>query len=542
MSPLRSQPGRQLQTDVLVVGGGPAATWAAISAREAGAGVILADKGYCGASGVAAAAGVGHWFVPPVTELREAAMQQRAELGYHLTDRYWQQRVLEETWQRLPLLVGFRYPFPVGADGKPVLATGSGPEYLRTMRRQVKRSGATILDHHPALELLRRDGAVVGAAGIDRTTGTPWTVRSRAVVLATGGCTWQSNSLGGNVNTGDGQLMAAEAGAWLSSMEFSNYWGPVPRGTSMDKNGFYGFATFTRQDGSVLDGDLMADRALLARYLIDGPVFAQLDRVPDEQLAGVRGRMINWRQTFDKLGIDPITQRYEIDVVNEGTVRGTGGLYIHDDDCSAGVPGLYAAGDVAARDKIVGATTGAGAPNAAWALSSGTWAGRAAARFAAATGLHYHDSSGVRPSGRAGLRPAGTPGPDGEWRDAVAAVRGEMLPLAKNALRTTEILTSSLRVLDATWAAARGSLHAAGTDVLRARQAAAMTAMGRWAYRAALARTESRGMHYRADHPQLDEQQRHRIFTGGLDEVWTRLDPEPVQVSFGAGELVGSAS
>ena len=45
--------------------------------------------------------------------------------------------------------------------------------------------------------------------------------------------------LGGDVNTGDGHLMAAEVGAHLSSMEFSNFYGMVPFGTSMDKNGFF---------------------------------------------------------------------------------------------------------------------------------------------------------------------------------------------------------------------------------------------------------------------------------------------------------------
>ena len=48
-----------LSTDVLVVGGGPAGTWAAIKAAEAGVDVILADKGYTGASGATASVGTG---------------------------------------------------------------------------------------------------------------------------------------------------------------------------------------------------------------------------------------------------------------------------------------------------------------------------------------------------------------------------------------------------------------------------------------------------------------------------------------------------
>ncbi|MGW8971278.1 hypothetical protein [Streptomyces platensis] len=53
-----------------------------------------------------------------------------------------------------------------------------------------------------------------------------------------------------------------------------------------------------------------------------------------------------------------------------------------------------------------------------------------------------------------------------------------------------------------------------------------MTAHARWMYASALARTESRGMARRLDFPGQDPAQRHRIITGGLDEVWTR--PEPV--------------
>jgi succinate dehydrogenase/fumarate reductase flavoprotein subunit len=37
--------------DVLVVGGGLAATWTALSAAQAGGRVVLVDKGYCGTSG-----------------------------------------------------------------------------------------------------------------------------------------------------------------------------------------------------------------------------------------------------------------------------------------------------------------------------------------------------------------------------------------------------------------------------------------------------------------------------------------------------------
>ena len=62
----RSLPnGTVLGCDVLVVGGGPAAAWAALSAAEAGARVVLADKGYFGTSGATAPSNTGTWYVPP---------------------------------------------------------------------------------------------------------------------------------------------------------------------------------------------------------------------------------------------------------------------------------------------------------------------------------------------------------------------------------------------------------------------------------------------------------------------------------------------
>jgi succinate dehydrogenase/fumarate reductase flavoprotein subunit len=107
-------PSDTLVADVLVIGGGPAGTWAAVSAAEARARVALVDMGYCGASGVAATAGVGHWLVPPDPHLREVAMAARAAAGGRLTDRRWQAAVLDTTWTRLPQLLATASPTGTG--------------------------------------------------------------------------------------------------------------------------------------------------------------------------------------------------------------------------------------------------------------------------------------------------------------------------------------------------------------------------------------------------------------------------------------------
>src|ERR1700760_918446 len=91
--------GVAFEADVLVLGGGPAGTWAAISAAELGARVVLADKGFCGTSGATAAAGTGVWYIDPDPLLREAAMANREKMGGYLQDRRWMARVLDSTYQ-----------------------------------------------------------------------------------------------------------------------------------------------------------------------------------------------------------------------------------------------------------------------------------------------------------------------------------------------------------------------------------------------------------------------------------------------------------
>jgi succinate dehydrogenase/fumarate reductase flavoprotein subunit len=465
--------------------------------------------------------------VPPVATAREAAMASREALGGHLADRRWMSRVLDETWARMPELADWGYPFPVNGEGEQQRGSLQGPEYMKRMRRQVVRAGATILDHSPATELLVDDsGAAAGANGVNRQTGRPWTVRAAAVVLATGGCAFLSKALGTDVDTGDGALFAAELGAELSGMEFSNAYGLAPAFTSVTKSAFYFWASFYREDGSALEGaGSQRGRSVIARALGRGEtVLCQIDQADEQTQLVMRKAQPNFFQTFDRVGIDPFTQRFPVTLLLEGTVRGTGGIRLTGDDCATSVPGLYAAGDAATRQEICGGFTGGGSHNAAWAMSSGSFAGTGAARFALGVGAG-HATRRLRGAGTAGLHPTGTPGAFDDYRSVVRTVQGEVFPFDKNLFRTDAGLRTSLATLDDTWTRIRSSLHGEGARVAKVREAAALVANARWMYASALVRTETRGMHKREDFPELDPAQQHRITTGGLDEVWTAVQP-----------------
>jgi succinate dehydrogenase/fumarate reductase flavoprotein subunit len=261
----------------------------------------------------------------------------------------------------------------------------------------------------------------------------------------------------------------------------------------------------------------------VAEALLEGPVFAQYDGATPELQPWLRQGQPNCFLPLDRSGVDPFAERWPVTLRCEGTVRGVGGIALVGDDCATGVPGLYAAGDAATRERLTGAISGGGGPNSSWAIASGNWAGRAAATFAARLGGRIADRP-VAGQGQAGLRPAGAARPDLDVPEVVRVVREELLPLDRNFFRRAATLHRSLDRLDACWADLRGHGFGEGLEAVKMREAAALTATSRWAYRSALARAESRGMHRRRDRPGDDPRLARSLQVSGLDEVRAVFD------------------
>jgi succinate dehydrogenase/fumarate reductase flavoprotein subunit len=515
LAPLR------IETDVLIVGGGMAACWAGISAARAGAKVVLVDKGYVGTSGVTATAGPGHWWVSPEGNARSEAIKKRMAIGYGLADAGWMERIIDTTWRILPTLSSY-YRFNIKDDGEIAYNALRGPEYLRALRNAAVDAGVTILDQSPVLELLLHDdGSVAGASGVRRQEHRAYTARAGAVILATGGAGFLGGLLGSSTNTGDGHLMAIEAGAELSGMEFSNEYSISPRWNST-RTLIYSYARYFDAHGNELD--VLPTNYVLERALVDGPVYALLNECPD----GLRKVLPQIQPMtllpFVRKGITDVYEKpFEVKLFPEGTIRGTGGLRIVGDHCQTTILGLFAAGDTATRELITGATSGGGSPNSAWALTSGLLSGEGAAALARSRGRRL--DSRTRAQGTVGLRPRASVKPV-DRRSVLKAAQDEILPLEKNVFRSGAKLESSLGILEAAWRELRDHDYAAGADAVTARETASVVATARLCYTAALARDESRGMHQREDVPEQKPEQGQRLLIGGLDEVWTRPEAE----------------
>lgn len=514
-----------LATDVLVIGGGPAGVWAAMAAVNDGCNVVVVEKGYLGTSGpfgVGANTGI-YYIMPNDREQRDAMVEARQPIAFGLSDPQWGYRVFDQSYANLDAMAKWGFEWPQNREGKQDRSSLRGPTIMAFLRSVVLRHGVTILDHSPALELLLSDGVAAGARGINKQTGQSWQVRAASVIVATGGTSFLSGIVGDKTHTGDGYLLAAEAGADFSGMEFTGQYHAAPSATYLTRGAFRsGVGTYYDNNGNpTLEG-----RQMVQSILETGGVWDQLDKTNDPVTQDlIRKTHALCFQYFERKGIDPFKERYPVSFVLEGTMRAGGGIAI-DDDLQTRVPGLFAGGDVTSREKLVGAGPPGGGPASAWAFATGHLAGRSAAAFAKSCGGQASKRK-VAPAGRVATKPLDKRKISPE--EIIQVVREEMLPLEKNYWRTGAGMTRSLERFESLWRDAIPQLgpvthndrKATARDRLRTREAASLLATGRWIYASACERTESRGLHRRKDFPDLDPaQDGQHVVTGGLDDVW----------------------
>lgn len=518
-------------TDVLVIGGGPAATWAALKAANNGSQVILVDKGYCGTSGATAPSGTGVW-AGLNNEYDEMIIENyRVKIGGYLAEQHWKNRVKEQARRNLVELGKAGLKGLINENYELISSHLPGPDYMKLMRTLVKKARVKIFDHAPALNLLVDDnGTVSGAQGVFLNKGNAWwRIEAKAVVVATGGCAYLSNALGCNVNTGDGYLMAAEVGAELSGMEFGNAFAISPKFSSITKNAFYRYGRYYHEDGSVVqETELLSEPAtpfnvfivqkMLAKYLPHEKIYCRLELAKPEIREKMRSLQPNFFLPFDKLGLNPFEDKFELTLRAEGTVRGTGGINIIDEDCRTNVPGLYAAGDATTREIIAGAFSGGGSHNAAWAMASGVWAGIGASEFAK-TQEHrknlYAVSSLPTNSNTNGRTP----------QKILEEIQAIVFPPERNFFKTQETIDEDLTKLNSLWNELK--LRGLNTQYEPSfeREIASMIATARWTLIAANERKETRGLHNRLDYPDTDPNQRHRIILKGIENPSIRFEP-----------------
>jgi len=241
---------REISCDVLVVGSEGSGAPTAINAARAGLDVLIASKGRigrCGSSQMAGAdfnldgkSAIALGLPGDGRDSPERFFEDLVREGFYLGNQRMIEAYVEYAAKNTADLLEWGMPvFRFEQVHAEEMARGiitSGVRWVRVLRRKVQEMDIPVLEDTMVVDLLTREGRVVGAVALDLRTGEIVLVKARAVVLCTGG--WQQayyfNSAAADL-TGDGQAMAFRAGAEMIGMEMVQYipatmlWPPIAR-------------------------------------------------------------------------------------------------------------------------------------------------------------------------------------------------------------------------------------------------------------------------------------------------------------------------
>jgi L-aspartate oxidase len=491
----------QQRADVVVIGTGVAGLVAALAAHRRGRKVMVLSK----AGDTATFYAQGGIAVVLPAALRaggdsvEAHVADTLAAGAGLCDPEVVRSIVADGYRAVRDLVDNGARFDEATPGQWALTREGGHSKRRIIHAGGDATGAEVqraLDHaaatldirrnHVALEILHDEGAVTGVLVLN--DDGPGIVHARSVILATGGLGHlYSATTNPEGSTGDGVALAMWAGVPVSDLEFIQFHptmlfdghagGRRPLITEAVRG--EGAVLVDSQGRSVTEGvHPMGD--LAPRDVVAAAIDARLTETGDpcvyldaRGIKGFKKRFPTVTAACRGAGIDPTRQ--PIPVV-PGAHYSCGGV-ITDMHGRTELAGLFAAGEVA-RTGMHGANR-----LASNSLLEGLVIGGRAGIAAAAHALDAGVSTAVLPE--TGLRRA-LPRPD----------------LQRTMTRNASVVRDDggLRTLSQ-------DLEAATSRKLNSRrdfEDVALTTVAGAVMSAALARTETRGCHHRADYPHTD--------------------------------------
>lgn len=228
-----------VKTDVLIIGTEGAGARAAIEAAEADCEIIAVTKSAIGKSGATLTADADidvdsrscidmfglpgdrrdspeHFFEDMIVEGDYTANQRLVDI--HVTEAPQRTKELVDWGARIDRLThapGHRYPRGIWIPGT---------EYRRVLTRQLKRRTgpkSQLFQNFMVTDLLTDEGRVIGAVGIDLTTGGFVVIQAKATILCAGGAMRMYKfTTAPEELTGEGLAAAYRVGAELVDMEF----------------------------------------------------------------------------------------------------------------------------------------------------------------------------------------------------------------------------------------------------------------------------------------------------------------------------------
>lgn len=369
----------------------------------------------------------------------------------------------------------------------------TGREIVRVLLKRLRLWPAVqVIQHALTVELLTEAGRCMGVRYVDTTTGVSHQMTARAVILTTGGAgQLYARTTNPDVATGDGVAMAYYAGALVCDMEFVQF-----HPTALNVPGAPSFliSEAVRGEGGQLRNrrgerfmpQYHEQAELAPRDVVTRAIISEMKRSASDgvylDLRHLDANMIRTR--FPR--IYRTCLHYGIDITEQPIPVAPAAHYFMggvrtDTYGRTGVVGLYAAGEVACAG-VHGANR-----LASNSLLEGLVFGARAAKAALSDALDEPPSLPARRTER--------PVPDWKLQPEILQTIRAVMSENVGILRTGSELKAAIESL-------RACQHRATNAATRnVATVALLVAHG------ALFRQESRGAHFRVDHPELDDVQ-----------------------------------
>ncbi len=517
--------------DVLIIGGGLAACMAALEASKRNMDVVLVDKGRLGRSGSSPTSGG----VPQAAfahadprDSKDMHFRDTIVGGDYLSNQKIVRAIVDEVTDRVVELEELGLHFKKTPDGKQFYQekrlgssfarscppVGGSVGMLGSLRKEVFNREVRVHQWTMVTRLLRKNGRVTGAFGINVQKGTVHAYRARAVVLAAGSAIGIQKYTSANfLTTGDAYVAAFDIGAPLANLEFLEFTLiPAPGGQAISMAGLSPFTSkggrffnsrnerfLERYDPARLEG---TTRAILVgatyKEMLEGrgPVYIDPSYIPDDKWDDEI--QFEYTPKLGKAGVNARSDRFEWVPALHTFL---GGLDINERCEVAGVEGLYASGESATGTHGSNRLSG-NAIASAFALGarSGKYAaiyGADAAMGALEPGELTAEAARIEAfKGEDGLDPAELHEEikDIAW-ESTGVVRNER-GLAAGLERFREIRHEKVPRLKA------GNIR----GLIKSLECANLSWVGEMVASCALERKESRGQHTRDDYPERDDQ------------------------------------
>lgn len=509
---------KQMNTDVLVIGGGGAGLRAAIAAAKHGVKVVLVSQSRAGYGNNTAIAAGNMCVVIKPEDSPEAYLKDTISAGRFINDQKLVELLAEGSTQQVFELAQLGIAFRRN-DGELIVSAVPGHSYHRCVAAVKKGVGFTLplraasvacgveLVEGMLVTRLIGEGRIQGAIGID-VDGNVFVINSKAVVLASGGLgQLYSRTSTATGTTGDGYALAYEAGASLQDMEMVQFY---PTGTAAGaKSQIILYEFIVGQMGGTIRNAIGED--ILEKYGLRDPSHMTRDRLARAMMTElIRGRDIQGALALDLSNVPKEAMRQVQDLLptrirasDKVTLSVTpvahfqmGGIKI-DEDCSTSLPGLFAAGEVC------GGVHGAnrlGGNSLTEIFVFGKRAGLSAASKALETPPAKIRLKQIEPELQ---RIRTLVSQDGECllEDGLRQIKRTMW-LKAGIIRSDTSLSEALVDLQQIRYGLGKARVTGPRQLIEAIRLANMVTVAEMIIRSALLRTESRGAHYRTDYPE----------------------------------------